>query len=63
MKIRVLKNFNGYRPGQEFEWADGMARIMIARGMIEPVREEAVEQAVLEQRTERAVVTSRKKQK
>lgn len=63
MKIRVLKNFNGYKPGQVFEWADGMARIMVARGMIEPVREEAVEVAVLEQRTERAVVTSRKKQK
>lgn len=63
MKIRVLKGFGGYKPGQEFEWADGMARLMIARGLIEPVREEVVERAVVEEHVERAVVTSRKKQK
>lgn len=63
MKVRVLKGFGGYRPGQEFEWADGMARILIARGMIEPVREQTVEHATAEERAERAVVVPRKRQK
>lgn len=56
MKIRVLKGFSGYKPGQVFDWGDGMARIYIARGMVEPVVETAVERAVKPQPVERAMV-------
>jgi len=56
MKIRVIKAFNGYRVGQVFDWGDGMARIFIARGMIESVDEKAAETATLEERTEKATV-------
>jgi len=58
MKIRVLKSFNGYRVGQVFDWGDGMARIFIARGMVEPVGENPAETAMLEERTEKATVQS-----
>ena len=58
MKIRVTKSFNGYRVGQVFDWGDGMARIFIARGMVEPVGEKATETATLEERTEKATVQS-----
>jgi hypothetical protein len=56
MKIRVLKSFNGYRVGQVFDWGDGMARIFIARGMVEAVGEKPAETAMLEERTEKATV-------
>jgi hypothetical protein len=58
MKIRVLKSFNGYRVGQVFDWGDGMARIFIARGMVEAVGEKPAETAMLEERTEKATVQS-----
>ena len=46
MKIRVLKGFNGYRVGQVFNWGDGMARVFIARGLVEAVEDtKAVERA------------------
>jgi hypothetical protein len=63
MRIRVIKGFNGYRVGQVFDWGDGMARVFIARGMVEPV--EAVERAVVERDVEQAVikVTSKRKTK
>lgn len=63
MKIRVIKSFGGYRIGQEFDWADGMARIYLGRGMVEEVteREVIVERAEAEPKVEKAVVTSRKK--
>lgn len=63
MKIRVLKGFGGYKPGQTFEWGDGMARLLIARGVVEPVREDAVERAVVEDREERAVLPQTVKRK
>jgi len=56
MNIRVIKAFNGYRVGQVFDWGDGMARIFIARGMVEPVGEKTAETATLEERTEKATV-------
>lgn len=37
MRVRITKAFSGYRIGQEFDWADGMARIYVGRGMVEPV--------------------------
>jgi hypothetical protein len=55
VKIRVLKSFNGYRVGAVFDWGDGMARVMIARGMIEEVKEDPVERAVAAQDVEQAV--------
>ena len=63
MKIRILKGFSGYKPGQEFDWADGMARVLVARGMVEPIREDVVEHAVVEERAEQAVVTQKKRAK
>lgn len=55
MKIRVVKGFNGYRVGQVFDWGDGMARVFIARGLVQPVENE-VERAVVDKDVERAVV-------
>jgi hypothetical protein len=46
MKIRIAKSFNGYRIGQVFDWGDGMARVMIARGLVVPADEPAIERAV-----------------
>lgn len=56
MKIRIAKAFNGYKVGQQFDWGDGMARVMIARGLVVPVDESPqVERAVVERDVERAV--------
>lgn len=56
MKVRVLKNFDGYRQGQVFEWGDGMARVLISRGMIEAVKEDVIERAVADGEAEKAVL-------
>lgn len=57
MKIRIAKAFNGYKIGQVFDWGDGMARVMIARGLVTTVDEERpVERATVEREVERAVV-------
>lgn len=66
MRVRVLKTFRGYKKGQVFNnWADGMARIFIARGVVEELPNERaverVETATVEERAERAAITSRKK--
>lgn len=66
MRVRVLKTFRGYKKGQVFNnWADGMARIFIARGVVEELPNERaverVETATVEERAERAEITSRKK--
>jgi len=45
MRIRVVRNFGVYKEGQVFDWADGMARLLVARGMIEPIPEPAPEPA------------------
>lgn len=66
MKIRITKAFAGYRKGQEFDWADGMARIYVGRGMAEEVREAdepVVEEASVEPRVEQAVVKTKRKSK
>lgn len=41
MKIRVVKAFQVYKRGQEFDWPDGVARIFVARGFVEEVMDEA----------------------
>jgi len=75
MKIRILKAFGGYKVGQEFDWADGMARIYCGRGMAEAIKEESlerlderknepvVEEAQIEPKVERATLGSRRKPK
>ena len=56
MKIRIAKAFNGYKVGQQFDWGDGMARVMIARGMVVPVEDEKpVERATIDAEVEQAV--------
>lgn len=55
MKIRIAKGFNGYRVGQVFDWGDGMARVMIARGLVVPA-DQPVERAVASEDVERAVI-------
>lgn len=57
MKVRVLKSFDGYRQGQVFDWGDGMARVLISRGMVEAIKEEAIERAVDDGEAERAVIS------
>jgi hypothetical protein len=57
VKIRIAKAFNGYKIGQVFDWGDGMARVMIARGMVVPAEEKPVERAVAHDTDiERAVI-------
>jgi hypothetical protein len=63
VKIRVVRAFNGYRIGQVFEWGDGMARIFIARGFIEPAEAKPVERAVVEEEVERAVIEDKPKRR
>lgn len=65
MKIRITKAFAGYRVGQIFDWADGMARIYIGRGMAEEARSEpaVIEEAAVEPKVERAVQATRRKAK
>lgn len=60
MKIRVLMGFRDYEPGQVFdEWPDGMCEILIARGLIEEVKEVVVERSVDEPDVERAEASPR----
>ena len=64
MKIRIAKAFNGYKVGQQFDWGDGMARVMIARGLVVPVDDSPqVERATVEREVERAVVQSQVRRK
>lgn len=57
MKIRIAKAFNGYKVGQLFDWGDGMARVMIARGLVTPADDQPqVERATVDRQVERAVV-------
>ena len=57
MRVRIAKAFNGYKVGQVFDWGDGMARVMVARGLVVPADEKPVERAVApDGDLERAVV-------
>ena len=66
VKIRIKRNFGNYKAGQEFDWADGMARVMVARGLVEevvakaPQVEEATVQPVVERAEERHTKRPRK---
>lgn len=78
MRVRIKKAFAGYRVGQEFDWADGMARIYIGRGMAEEVTAspsgdavasveersaDVIEEAAVAPRVERAVVQQKRRPK
>lgn len=66
MRIRIVRGFDCYEPGQVFEeWPAGMCEILIARGLIEQVKESApvVERSVDEPEVERADATPRVKNK
>jgi hypothetical protein len=57
VRVRIAKAFNGYKVGQVFDWGDGMARVMVARGLVVPADEKPVERAVApDGDIERAVV-------
>ena len=57
MRVRIAKAFSGYKVGQVFDWGDGMARVMVARGLVVPADEKPVERAVAPtEDIERAVV-------
>ena len=59
MRVRIAKAFNGYKVGQVFDWGDGMARVMVARGLVVPADEKPVERAVAPtENIERAVVNT-----
>jgi hypothetical protein len=59
MKIEIVRPFGGYRVGQQFEWADGMARILVGRGLVKEVAE--VEAAAIDVRSETAAMTTQKR--
>lgn len=68
MRIRVLRNFASYKAGQEFDWGDGMARVMIARGLIEqvvdePQTDDEIEQATTAPQVEQAIHHQRRKRR
>jgi len=59
VRVRIAKAFNGYKVGQVFDWGDGMARVMVARGLVVPADEKPVERAVAPtENIERAVVNT-----
>jgi hypothetical protein len=60
MKIEIVRPFGGYRAGQQFEWADGMARILVGRGLVKEVEVE-VEAAAIAVRSETAAMTVQKR--
>lgn len=37
MRVVIAKSFGSYRRGQTFDWQPSFARILIARGLIEPL--------------------------
>ena len=57
MKVRIVQAFQAYKRGQEFDWPDGMARIFVARGLVEPVAED--ETATVEPEVEHASIDSK----
>lgn len=61
MKVKILKPFGGYKVGQEFDWGDGMARVLVARGLVRQVEDRDVEAAAVERQAERAVQPQGKK--
>lgn len=63
MRVVVTRSFGTYRKGQEFDWQPAFAKILIARGLIEPLEMAGIETADVEQRAETAMLTPRKRRK
>ena len=63
MKIRIMQAFQGYKRGQEFDWPDGMARVFVARGLVEEVGGGQPEAASLEADSEKASLSHRPRKK
>lgn len=65
MKIRVLKGFGDYLPGQVFDdWPGGMCEILVRRGLIEEVFDrKTVETSSVEPETETAEASPKRKKK
>jgi hypothetical protein len=60
MKIRIVRGFDAYEPGQVFEdWPGGMCEILIARGLIEEVKDKVVERSIDEPEVETAEASPR----
>jgi len=43
MRVRIKTNFGPYKVGQIFDWAKGMARLFVRRGVVEEIIEQATE--------------------
>lgn len=55
MRIRVIRGFDAYEPGQVFEdWPAGMCELLIARGLIEEATDKVVERSIDEPAVETA---------
>lgn len=60
MRIRIVRGFDAYEPGQVFEdWPGGMCEILIARGLIEEVKDKVVERSIDEPEVETAEASPR----
>lgn len=59
VRVKILKPFGGYKVGQEFEWGDGMARVLVARGLVREVRD--IEVAAVDKDAEKAIAPQGKK--
>jgi hypothetical protein len=63
MRVVVTRSFGTYRKGQEFDWQPSFAKILIARGLIEPLEMADIETADIEQRAETATLKPRKRRR
>jgi len=55
MRIRIVRGFDAYEPGQVFEdWPAGMCELLIARGLIEEATDKVVERSIDEPEVETA---------
>jgi len=59
MKVRVVRPFQNYPMGAEFDWDDGFASLLVRRGVVERVEE--IETASVEERYETANMKTRKR--
>ena len=59
MLVRVVRPFQNYPKGAEFNWDDGFANLLVRRGVVERVEE--VETASVEERYETASMKVRKR--
>lgn len=63
MKVRIVRSFRGYKRGQQFDWDSGFAKILVARGFVEEIKELPIESATVAYTTERAIVSHKPKRR